>query len=50
VPEWRALQTSAEQRDPHWAAQHEEARRAFEPLTFDMGEPRVDLAKAGALA
>jgi hypothetical protein len=23
---------------------------AFEPLTFDMGKPRVDLTKAGALA
>ncbi len=23
---------------------------AFEPLTFDMGEPRVDLTKAAALA
>jgi hypothetical protein len=24
--------------------------QAFEPLTFDMGKPRVDLTKAGALA
>jgi hypothetical protein len=23
---------------------------AFEPLTFDMGKPRIDLAKAGAIA
>jgi hypothetical protein len=23
---------------------------AFEPLTFDMGKPRLDLTKAGALA
>ena len=23
---------------------------AYEPLTFDMGKPRVDLTKAGALA
>ncbi|WP_368911229.1 hypothetical protein [Taklimakanibacter deserti] len=23
---------------------------AFEPLTFDMGQPRLDLTKAGALA
>jgi len=24
--------------------------KAFEPVTFDMGEPRVDLTKAAALA
>jgi hypothetical protein len=24
--------------------------KAFKPLTFDMGKPRVDLTKAGALA